>query len=356
MTELLGWSHDELIGRELWEIGLLQDKEASRAAFRQLEQDGYIRYEDRPLENRCGEKREVEFVSNVYAEGDHSVIQCNIRDITERKAVEVRTSQLQLRDRSIALALQRPILFQPKEDAFSGLAVQTVYEMASDEALVGGDFWDTFAFDNGHVALVLGDVMGHGLTSAIFTTELKHMMRAYVREHEQPARILYQMNRFLYESGRLFDQRINSEGGESAVCIALAIVERETGAGALTIAGMEPPILVRASGETTQVAANGLSLGIIANQKYRQIDFQLDTGDTLVFVTDGITEARKGHEFLDSGGLMRLAEAGSRGSLKVMADAILNGAREFADGKLHDDVSAILVRRIEDDSRGKPPD
>ena len=53
---------------------------------------------------------------------------------------------------------------------------------------------------------------------------------------------------------------------------------------------------------------------------------------------------------------MRLAEAGSRGSLKVMADAILNGAREFADGKLHDDASAILVRRIEDDSRGKPPD
>jgi two-component system chemotaxis response regulator CheB len=88
MTELLGYSHDELLGRELWEIGLLADKTASRKAFRRLKQEKHIRYENLPLENRWGERREVEFVSNLYREDGHTVIQCNIRDISERKRVE----------------------------------------------------------------------------------------------------------------------------------------------------------------------------------------------------------------------------------------------------------------------------
>ncbi len=87
MTELLGYSHAELLGKELWEIGLLQDKDASQEAFRRLQRDDHIRYEDLPLQNRRGERREVEFVSNLYRENGHTVIQCNIRDITERKRV-----------------------------------------------------------------------------------------------------------------------------------------------------------------------------------------------------------------------------------------------------------------------------
>ena len=88
MTELLGYSHDELLGKELWEIGLLEDKTASRKAFRRLKREKHIRYENLPLENRWGVRREVEFVSNVYREDGHTVIQCNIRDISERKHIE----------------------------------------------------------------------------------------------------------------------------------------------------------------------------------------------------------------------------------------------------------------------------
>jgi PAS domain S-box-containing protein len=88
MTELLGYSHAELLGKELWEIGLLRDKTAGQEAFLRLQQDGYIRYENLPLETRRGERIEVEFVSNLYRENGHTVIQCNIRDITERKGLE----------------------------------------------------------------------------------------------------------------------------------------------------------------------------------------------------------------------------------------------------------------------------
>jgi PAS domain S-box-containing protein len=88
MTELLGYPHRELVGKELWEIGLLKDEDASRVAFRELRRKHFIRYENLPLQNKLGQRHEVEFVSNLYDEDGRKVIQCNIRDITKRKEVE----------------------------------------------------------------------------------------------------------------------------------------------------------------------------------------------------------------------------------------------------------------------------
>lgn len=94
MTELLDYSRDEFLGRELWEMGLFKDKEASQAAFLKLQETGYMRHEDLPLQTKSGESREVEFVSNVYEEGGQKVIQCNIRDISQRKREEKEHQQL----------------------------------------------------------------------------------------------------------------------------------------------------------------------------------------------------------------------------------------------------------------------
>lgn len=94
MSELLGYPHKELLGKELWEIGLLKDEEASRSAFSELRAQHFIRYEDLPLESKQGGRRDVEFVSNLYDEDGRDVIQCNVRDITERKVAESKISQL----------------------------------------------------------------------------------------------------------------------------------------------------------------------------------------------------------------------------------------------------------------------
>jgi protein-histidine pros-kinase len=88
LIEMLGFSKEEFVGKELWQIGLFKDVAASRSAFAELQQRGYIRYEDLPLETREGLVRPVEFVSNSYLVGESRVIQCNIRDITERKRFE----------------------------------------------------------------------------------------------------------------------------------------------------------------------------------------------------------------------------------------------------------------------------
>jgi PAS domain S-box-containing protein len=93
MTELLGYAREELIGKELWELGLLHDEEASKTAFRELQEKNFIRYDDLPLQTKDGRTIQVEFLSNLYRDGDHFVIQCNIRDITERKQTEQKLAE-----------------------------------------------------------------------------------------------------------------------------------------------------------------------------------------------------------------------------------------------------------------------
>jgi PAS domain S-box-containing protein len=88
MTQLLGYSREELMGKELWEIGFSRDKLASQALYRELQDEGYVRYDHLPLETRNGDRAEVEFISNVYNMGDRSVAQCNIRDISARSRLE----------------------------------------------------------------------------------------------------------------------------------------------------------------------------------------------------------------------------------------------------------------------------
>ncbi len=346
MTELLGYSHAELLGKELWEIGLIKDKETSQQAFHTLKTEGYIRYEDLPLETRQGEHRAGEFVSNVYPKGEAHVIQCNIRDITVRKQMEGDLAAASYRDNRIATALQRSLLFMPPENAFSGLELKILHEEASDEALVGGDFWDIFAYDSGHVAVVVGDVMGHGLTAAAFTAELRFTLRAFLREHEQPALVLNQLNSYLCENHHLFREGLNDEGDDAPICLTLAVLDAASGQGQVASARMDPPLLARVDGTVQMLNAGGLLLGIDPEQKYDSVTFHVGHGDTLLMVTDGITEARQGNEFLGSDGVLQLLkEAHPRAALELTAQAILAGARAFGNGHFRDDVCLLLARR-----------
>jgi PAS domain S-box-containing protein len=88
ILDMLGYPLEYFLGRHLWELGFLKDKSLAKNAFETLKTEGYIRYEDLPLETKQGRAIHVEFVSNVYFVGDKRIIQCNIRDITERSRAE----------------------------------------------------------------------------------------------------------------------------------------------------------------------------------------------------------------------------------------------------------------------------
>ena len=88
MTELLEYTYEEIVGKELWQLGFFRDKTASQVAYKELNTKGYIRYDHLPLETRKGQTAEVEFVSSVYQVDGKNVAQCNVRDISVRSRME----------------------------------------------------------------------------------------------------------------------------------------------------------------------------------------------------------------------------------------------------------------------------
>ncbi|OHA18184.1 MAG: hypothetical protein A2664_01800 [Candidatus Taylorbacteria bacterium RIFCSPHIGHO2_01_FULL_46_22b] len=89
LINLLGFSKEEFLNKKLWELGAVKNLKAAKDTFKILQKDGYVRYEDLPLETKEGKFIDVEFVSNSYMAGGKLVIQCNVRDITERKRIDL---------------------------------------------------------------------------------------------------------------------------------------------------------------------------------------------------------------------------------------------------------------------------
>lgn len=85
LVELLGYSREQFLNKEIWAIGFFKDIVANKDKFHELQQNKYVRYDDLPLKTSEGNSISVEFVSNVYLVNHRKVIQCNIRNITERK-------------------------------------------------------------------------------------------------------------------------------------------------------------------------------------------------------------------------------------------------------------------------------
>lgn len=88
LMELLSYPKEELLGKKLWEVGAFKNIKATKKTFKILQELGYARYDDLPLETKDGRLVAVEFVSNSYLAGNERVMQCNIRDISQRKKAE----------------------------------------------------------------------------------------------------------------------------------------------------------------------------------------------------------------------------------------------------------------------------
>ena len=264
------------------------------------------------------------------------------RDITERKQAEEALAVAYERERKIAETLQRSLLLAPPKDAFPGLTVATFYEAAWKEAKVGGDFFDVFGLDEGRVALVGGDVSGKGLAAAARTAEVKFVLRAYLREDPHPGRALTRLNDYLCDA-----QRLDQQASETLVVVSLLVVNPATGEVVSSLAGAEPPLVLRAEGKAEPTEGGSLPLGVEPGERYPTATLCLAPGDTLLMVTDGITEARRGRgDFLGYEGMTKLAQQHvTAASLQEMGQAIMEEAQSFSGGTLQDDACLLLVRR-----------
>lgn len=271
-----------------------------------------------------------------------------LRDFTDRRRAQEDLTEAYERERNIAGALQRDLLPDLPEDAFPGVSVVAQYEAARPEAQVGGDFYDAFWVDERRVALVVGDVSGKGLGAASRTAEVKTALRVFLREHPSSAEALRHLNEFLCADAR-FPSPAHPGRDEitpAFVALSLVVIEARTGEAEVAAAGAEPPLLLPGDGDAHPVAARGRLLGVEAGVGYGAARLHLASGDTLLQVTDGITEARRGRQFLDYEGMAALAQQALEApTLSEAARALMAGARDFAEGCLQDDACLLMLRR-----------
>lgn len=250
------------------------------------------------------------------------------------------------REKRIAETLQQSLLTPPPREGFPGLGVAARYEAAaSAEANVGGDFYDAFALPtSGRVLLCVGDVTGKGLQAAQHIMAAKFALRALAMEHDgDPGECLTRLNA-LHAATQAGDV-------SSLIALALVVVTPETGQALVAIAGAEPPLLVRpgGGGAARTLTAGNLALGVLPDTVYVSEPVHLDREETLVLMTDGLTEARRGRggDFFGPEGVADVAARtlASGQDLAGVGAAVVAEARAFAGGRLQDDICLLLAKR-----------
>ena len=338
--EALGMSLAALFPPEDLAAGLPErERQTARAEGRTVSEGWLVRKDGQRLWAHCV------LTALTDPSGDPRWYAKVIRDGTASKEQQEHLADAYAHEQRIAATFQQSLLPEIAPHAFPGMEIATLYAAASQEALIGGDFFDAFRLDEDRVALVVGDVSGKGLAAAARTAEIKYALRAYLRETPEPGAALTCLNAFLYDNQTLGDGT-GEDIGSTFVTLAVVVLHTGTGEARTAAAGAEPPLLVHANGEAEALPARGPLPGLTREGDYESYACWLEPGDMLVIVTDGITEARRGPEFLDYDGLTRLAQnAHPPVSLNAMGQAILAGARDFAGGTLHDDVCLLLARR-----------
>ena len=262
-------------------------------------------------------------------------------DVTERKEAEAALRASYERERRIAETLQQTLLHTPSLGASRGLSIETFYEAASDEAAIGGDFSDAFPYDNGKIALVVGDISGKGLSAAALIAEVKYALRVILRDTLRAEAALVRLNNFICEA-----QEQGDFSGDHQVVLSLAVFDPQTGSVSYVTAGGEPLLLLRADGTAEAIGTNGLLLGVQRETDYTASEARLDPGDTLLIVTDGLTEARRDSQFFGFESLQAQAVRLLPGeNLRAFGQSVIESVRVWAGGAFHDDVCLLLARR-----------
>jgi serine phosphatase RsbU (regulator of sigma subunit)/anti-sigma regulatory factor (Ser/Thr protein kinase) len=230
--------------------------------------------------------------------------------------------------RETALALQHSIL--GPDDLPAGFAVR--YQPASHPLQVGGDWYDVIALDDGRIALVVGDCVGHDLTAATVMGQLRSACRALLLERSSPAAALAGLDRFA--------ARLPGAQSTTAFC---AILNPATGALVYSSAGHPPPILVCPDGTTTLLeGGHSIALGIRPDRERPQTEVTLPPQATLLLYTDGLVERRR--RSLDDGirEATNVIRDDSALDLDPLADQIMTSLAP--PGGYQDDVALLIYR------------
>jgi PAS domain S-box-containing protein len=253
-----------------------------------------------------------------------------------RAALAIDNARLYARQLHIARALQASLL-PPTLPTIAQLDVATRYSAAAEETDVGGDFYDVIEARDEAWWLVVGDVTGKGPEAAAIAGLARHTLRAGALHEGSPKSLL-----------RLLNATLRGELGDaSSSCTVACAYVRPTARGlraTLACAGHPPPIVLGRDGRARASVARGTLLGVFDKPRLETESVQLTAGKTLVFYTDGVTEARSSSgEFFGEDRLADLVAQRAR-SATELADRMVDAVNAF-DGGAHRDDLAVLVAR-----------
>jgi PAS domain S-box-containing protein len=257
-----------------------------------------------------------------------------IEALAQRIALAV-DGALQYRERAhVAHTLQASLL-PGALPRIPGATLAAEYVAAGEGMEVGGDFYDVFELDDGAWALVIGDVLGKGAEAAAVTALARYTLRAVAGRSPSPAATLATLN----------DEMLRQKADRRFVTAVLARFEPRPGGGArLVVAsgGHPPPLVLRAGGAAEVVPCAGTLLGVQADAHSSDHEVDLAPGDTLVFYTDGVTEARRDYPLTPEALAAELAPSAPDGATVVARDVVRLAQRDAA-GRLRDDLAALVI-------------
>jgi PAS domain S-box-containing protein len=255
------------------------------------------------------------------------------RDQAGRVAVENEKQRMLEREHRTAEMLQQALIPAHIPNAVNGCHFTAKYVPALVEALVGGDFYDVFHLGEGKVAVLIGDVEGKGVRAAMHVSAARYAFRSYAFIEPSPSRVVS------YVNDALCRESSNTMGMLTAF---FAVIDTNDRTVTYTNAGHEPPVIRRTSGDVEELHVGAMLLGVAPNCDYPEATIGIDFGDVIVMVTDGITEARSPERGMFGKREMLRLLADEDNPPHELIDLLLEKAKEYGNGRLHDDV-AILV-------------
>ena len=249
-------------------------------------------------------------------------------DIHERILMQQQLREVYEIEHTIAETLQRSLLPE-RLPQIEGLGLVPRYLPAGHGAAIGGDWYDALERPDGRVALIVGDVVGHGLRAAATMGQLRNAFRAYGLIESSPAEVMARVNRLV------------TSGEDAMATVLYLVLDRETGDVTFSAAGHPPPLLLAPDGPRFLEGGRSMPIGAADPAVFREANGVVPPGSTLLLYTDGLVE-RRGVPLEDS--LDKLAEVAGEAddNLERLCDRVL--AAVLPELEPSDDVALLAVR------------
>lgn len=282
-----------------------------------------------------------------------------IEDFSRRVALAISAARRYQRQATISQVLQRGLLPSSVAD-IPGVQSGVVYE-PRDKGGPGGDFYDVFHAGKGRWCFALGDVQGKGVEAAVVIGLARPWLRLLAREGYEVAEVLDRLNQLLLDDATeaadaaaavvavAGGQGVPPDGATSRFLSLLygELVPLDGGGVRCTVAsaGHPLPLLLSPEGDVRPAATPQLLLGVVDDAMYMSETFELHTGDTLLCVTDGVTERRTGREMFDDDDGLATAFASCAGlDAGLVAERIKRLVHEFSERPPDDDLAVLVLQ------------